>query len=172
MHGKGKISYANGDTYDGEFETNQRKGFGLLISNNFPALNKKYLLRSSIQIFERALTYVTVERVEDWKLLNKAEALRDEFERLYFKMERMEDLKEDELVHVISQFLQDNVMTPAKESYLANKHVTTQSVECAEFALCAMNEHARKGNRIVAMASFAGHLGGNESTWSERGQCN
>lgn len=34
MHGKGKLTYRNGEVFDGEFDNGQRKGYGILMSPN------------------------------------------------------------------------------------------------------------------------------------------
>lgn len=125
---------------------------GLLISNNFPALNKRHLLQSVVKILEKLLSYFTVSRVEEWNMHDRALKFKQEFERLYFKMERFDDLLEDELVTVLSQFLQDNVMIPVKEAWQVNKFISGRSnSKCMTPVLCIYKERYGNANDINKM---------------------
>ncbi|XP_059079631.1 uncharacterized protein LOC131877838 [Tigriopus californicus] len=125
---------------------------GLLISNNFPALNKRHLLQSVVKIVEKILSYFTVSRVEEWNMYDRALKFKQEFEKLYFRMERFDDLLEDELVSVLSQFLQDNLMMPMKDAWLVNKFVTSQgNPKCLAPVLCIYKERYATNNEINKM---------------------
>jgi hypothetical protein len=64
----------------------------------------------------------------------------DEFEKVYFKIDHVKKMQVPELENVLRQFMQDNLMEPIKDAYLANRHVTNVDFHCAETTICLFNE--------------------------------
>ena len=131
---------------------------GMLISNNFPAVDKRNLLKSCLAIFEKGFKLVTTSRYE-LNLYKEVKVVTDEFEKLYFKFDEFSKLNEDELENVISQFLSDNILQQAKDAWIANRHVTMVEEKCAEYLLCRFNEKykgSKKTNNAIVKTMTKG----------------
>jgi hypothetical protein len=121
---------------------------GMLVSNNFPPISKRNLLKSVLAIIEKASTFVTAPG-ESFKLQNHANDMIEEFERLYMRVDHMKKLNQEELENVLVQFLLDNVIVPMKAGWIASRGVSRVGGDCAEAILCLMNEKVASSNRIV-----------------------
>ncbi len=121
---------------------------GMLISNNFPIYNRRQPLKSGVAIVEKLMKLFTVHRVET-NLYQEVKAVADDFERLYFRFEDFAKLKDDEVETVLSRFLQENVMGPLKDAWLANRHVSSVNENCAAQVLCLYAKNYGKSNEIV-----------------------
>ena len=121
---------------------------GFLISNKFPALDRRNLMKSSIGIMEKGLKMFTTYRL-DFDLYKEVKTFTDAFEKIYFKFDQFKDLTESELENVIGRFLQDNMLVPVQDAWLGSRFVTLQDKRCAEMVTCLFNENVRDSNDIM-----------------------
>ena len=121
---------------------------GMLISNKFPPLNRKNLLKSCVELVEKVIRLFTVYRMET-DLYQEVKLVTDEFEKLYFRFDDFERLSEKEVEHVIGKFLEDNVFGPFKDAWLVHRQVTVVDERCAPQLACIFNRNYRGSNQIV-----------------------
>ena len=125
---------------------------GVLISNEFPPINKKKLLKSSTAIIEKGIK-LFIAADFDMNLYKEVRKITDEFEKSYFKFDDFHKLSEAELVNMLSQFMTNNILEQLKNAWLTNHHVSMKNKECAEIALCKYNELYRESNVMVKTMS-------------------
>ena len=96
---------------------------GMLISNDFPAIERRNLLKSIVAIGVKLSKYFTTYRLEKEDIYGEAKKLKDEFEKLYFKFSDLGRFTEKELENVVGQFLSNTALGPVKDAWLANRQV-------------------------------------------------
>ena len=121
---------------------------GMLISNKFPPVNRKNLLKSSVDILEKLIRTFTVYRAET-NLYQQIKVVTDEFEKLYFRFDDLEKLSEKEVEHVMGRFLEENVFGAMKDAWLVHRQVTVVDERCAPQLACLYNANYRSSNEIV-----------------------
>lgn len=121
---------------------------GMLISNKFPPINRKNLLKSFVDLAEKLIRLFTTYRAET-NLYQEVKVIADEFERLYFRIEDLERLSEKEVETVLSRFLQENIFGPVKDAWLVHRHVVAADERCAPQLACLFNRRHRGSNEIV-----------------------
>ena len=125
---------------------------GMLISNNFPPVDRRNLLKSVTGIIEKGMRFFTTSKTE-LNLYQEVKVVTDEFEKLYFRAEEIEKLTEVEMESVVSRFLEENLLEPIKDAWVANRHVTMVNEKCAEMVICLFNEKYRSSNNIVQIVT-------------------
>jgi len=96
---------------------------GMLMANKFPPIDKRNWLKSGTKIFEKILRLFTSSK-EETNVYQEAKIAADEFEKLYFRFDDVSKLSDKEVENVVVRFLQDNVMDPVKDAWLAHRQVS------------------------------------------------
>jgi len=115
-----------------------------LISQGLPTLAPKNLAESVIELADKSLRlFTTVGDEVDLRQYKPAvkEFLR-QLESEYVAADMFDKLSDKEKAELISQFLDDNVVSAAQEVFKAHELVKPNP-ECAEVALCAINAQAQ-----------------------------
>jgi hypothetical protein len=98
---------------------------GVLLANKFPPIDKRNMLKTTVRLVEKLLKLFTSAK-DEMNLYQEAKVAADEFERLYFRFDDVGKLSDREVENVATKFLQDNVMDPIKDAWLAHRQVGRQ----------------------------------------------
>ncbi len=120
----------------------------VFISNNVPPLNRRNLLKSSMDTFEK-LTHKYTPFIETTNYYESVRALQEEIERDYFRFDDLSRLSDEEMENALGGFLEDNFVSPARDAWLANRQVTSGSPRCAEQLACLYSRNHRRQGPIV-----------------------
>jgi hypothetical protein len=123
---------------------------GFLISNKMPVIDRRNIIKSTCQIVDRGIKLFTPWQ-GDFNFWPYISDFMEEFEKVYFKINDIKKMKEEELENVLRQFMTDNLLEPIKDAWLANRHVTQVDYHCGEVTLCLLNEIYRDRTTINSM---------------------